>query len=58
MGYDEFSEKLRKVKEDFRKKFGKYPETVAELEIFLDRRLSKPTPRAAKAAKSLRALFP
>jgi hypothetical protein len=58
MGYDEFTEKLRKVKEDFRVSTGKYPETVDELEKFLDRRLSRPKPRAAMAAKSLRMLFP
>jgi hypothetical protein len=56
--YDAFAEKLRKVKEDFRKSTGKYPETIAELDKFLDRRLIKPKPGTQKAAKSLRMLFP
>jgi len=57
MTYDEFAEKLRKVKADFRRQEGREPATVAELEAFLDSRLARPKPRAAKAARSLRGLF-
>jgi len=58
MVYDEFAEKLRKVKLDYQRLTGKSLETIDELEKFLDRQLAKPKPRAAKAAKSLRMLFP
>jgi hypothetical protein len=57
MTYDDFAEKLRKVKMDFRKAHGKAPETIEELEKFLDKRLAVSSPRATKAAKSLKGMF-
>lgn len=57
MTYDEFAEKLRKVKADFRRRKGRDPETVRELEEFLDRALSRPKPAAARGARSLRGVF-
>jgi hypothetical protein len=57
MNFDEFAEKLRKIKTDFRRAHGKPLETLEELEKFLDRRLAVTTPRAAKAARSLKGMF-
>ena len=53
MTYDEFSEKLRKVKCAFLAKNGREMVTVSELEGFLDRLLAKPK---RKGARNLRGL--
>ena len=53
MTYDEFSDKLRKVKIEYEKKFHKPLASINELELFLDSKLLKPK---SKAVKSLRGL--
>ena len=58
MNYDDFYERLQKVKADFKKSKGKDLETIHELDTFLDRRLAGSTSKASKGAKSLRGLFP
>lgn len=58
MNYDEFHEKLRKVKLDFKNSQGKDLETIHELDTFLDRRLASSAQKVSKGAKSLRGLFP
>jgi hypothetical protein len=60
MTYDEFSEKLRIVKFEFRRATGREMETVQELEEFLMRRMvsvKRVTARGRKGAlKSLKGL--
>jgi hypothetical protein len=53
MGYDEFSEKLRKVKIEYELATGKPLDTISELEIFLDRKLLKPRTKGLKSLKGL-----
>jgi hypothetical protein len=58
MRYDEFEQKLREVKEDFRATHGRDVETLQELESFLrDRRLKADGLRKGRPTlKSLRGL--
>jgi hypothetical protein len=56
MTYDDFSDKLRKAKLDFRRLYGRDMETVEELEKFLDRMLARRT-KVSKAARSLKGIF-
>ena len=53
MSYDEFSDKLRKMKIEYKAEFGKELSTLLELELFLDRKLKRPK---SKTIKSLRGL--
>lgn len=56
VGYDEFSDKLQKLKAEFRQSRGKELETVQELEKYLDARLAK-RPKS-RGARSLRGILP
>lgn len=53
--YDEFGERLRKIKAEFLKARGQELTTVSELERFLELRLAKRPRRAG--ARSLKGLF-
>ncbi len=54
MTYEEFSDKLRVVKVQFKKRHGKNLNTIEELENYLTMILVKPK---RKALKSLRGLY-
>lgn len=54
MSFDEFSQKLQAVKEDFRKSFGRDIATIRELEEYLVRR--KLSQGGAKKARNLKSL--
>ena len=53
MQYDEFSDKLRKVKETFKAGSGKELKTIRELEEYLDRLLTKPKKKGARSLRGL-----
>ena len=53
MTYDDFAEKLRKLKAEFRKLEGREISTISELEKFLDRRLARPKKSGARSLKGL-----
>lgn len=55
MTYDEFGERLRKIKAEYLRTRGREMATVAELELFLERRLAK-SPRQ-KGARSLKGIL-
>ena len=53
MTYDEFAEKLRKIKAEYQQAHGRPLETVAELEALLDRRLAKPRNKGLRSLKGI-----
>jgi hypothetical protein len=53
MTYDEFSERLRKLKGAFKEKHGREMTSVAELEAELDRLLAKPKKKGARSLRGL-----
>ena len=55
MSYDEFSDKLRVMKAEFRRKYGRDMTTIKELEKILEVRLA--TKPKARGLKSLRGIL-
>lgn len=53
MTYDEFSDKLRKIKIEYESKHNKQLNTISELEIFLDSLLKRKTRNSLKSLKGL-----
>lgn len=53
MTYDEFAEKLRKIKQEYARDNGKELESIEELERVLDRRLMKPKIRGARSLRGI-----
>lgn len=53
MGYDEFADKLTKIRAEFRRLKGRELETVEELERYLSERLIKRRSRGLKSLKGL-----
>lgn len=53
MTYDEFSEKLMKIKAIHKQKHGREMETLKELEEHLDRMLARPKKSGARSLKGL-----
>jgi hypothetical protein len=53
MSYDEFSDQLRKIRAEYEKIHGKPMETIEELIMMLDKKLSKPKSRGLKSLKGL-----
>jgi len=53
MNFDDFSDKLRKLRIEYVRVEGKEMTTVRELEAFLDKKLARPK---RKGAKSLRGM--
>ena len=53
MGYDEFYEKLRKLKIEYKLATNEDLELVRDLEMFLDRKLLKPKSKGLKSLKGL-----
>lgn len=53
MKYDEFSERLRKLKESYKTSTGDDLTTIEELEKYLDRLLTKPKKRGARSLRGL-----
>lgn len=56
MTYDEFSDKLQTLKVRYLKETGRPLETLAQLELFLERKLISKSKRST-ALKSLKGLF-
>jgi hypothetical protein len=55
MTFDEFADKLRKIRADYRRSKGRDLITIEELEKYLDRRLAKRPKRTA--LRSLRGIL-
>ena len=53
MTYDEFSDRLRRIKIEYESLYNKPLESIKDLESFLDRRLSKPRSKALKSLKGI-----
>ena len=53
MKYDEFSERLRKLKESYKMSTGRDLTTVDELEKYLDKLLAKPKKKGARSLRGL-----
>jgi len=53
MKYDQFLEKLRSVKSDFRKIKNREPRTIEEIELFVESRILKPRTSGLKSLKGL-----
>ncbi len=53
MTYDEFREKLLKIKHEYTKETNRELESIQDLEKYLDRRLAKPKSRGAKSLRGL-----
>ena len=53
MTYDDFSAKLRQIQAEYFKEHGSAIETIAELELVLSRRLTKPRKSGLRSLKGI-----